>query len=595
MNQLGDFNLCLKAGGQYCLTYVDIKLSESEYDTLNNVYSLVHAHHAFRSTLDDPGHRVPRFSSLHWAVCVPKSCTPKDVEQSLANKANSLSSGTGLKPTVKVAPEMCQVASDGSLPTSTKIVGAIFLLLFVTIAVATAVDYFFNNQEPKSLAMELLLAFSLVKNCKKLFSLAVPEDDISSVHGVRCLNAIMLYLAHKSMATFYNPYTNRTIMTETLGKPWTVIARAASLYTDPFIMMSGLLTSYSLGKQYMQTKTINVPREVTSRVMRLIPTLVGLILFCTFILPHLGSGPQWPLVVNHHAELCKQYWWRNVLFIHNYFGFKNMCLTHTHHIGIDTQLFLVSPIFIYLIYKWPRQGLITLLSIASLSTVLRFYTVYAKQLNLYVYFGYPVSQMFNSADYTYILPTHRATVYIMGIILGYILRNTGRNVNIKKGHLTLGWFIAVCMLYQSIVQPSKMGDRFYVYDRMDAANYSAFAPITWCIFFSWIIFTSYTGNGGFLSQLASLRIFQVTTRLSYTFYLTQFPVFFYNVGRMRHSDYYRFFILIDFYEIVSVILASIVLTLTIEMPFQNIRTLLIKRPKSIKQKPLTDKVLAKVH
>lgn len=57
---------------------------------------------------------------------------------------------------------------------------------------------------------------------------------------------------------------------------------------------------------------------------RLMPTLGALILFCTFVMPILGSGPQWNLVVRHHAEVCKTSWWRNLLFIHNYFGFKNM-------------------------------------------------------------------------------------------------------------------------------------------------------------------------------------------------------------------------------------------------------------------------------
>lgn len=32
-----------------------------------------------------------------------------------------------------------------------------------------------------------------------------------------------------------------------------------------------------------------------------------------------------------------------------------------------------------------------------------------------------MSQLFNTASLSYILPTHRATVYIMGILLGYYL------------------------------------------------------------------------------------------------------------------------------------------------------------------------------
>lgn len=33
-----------------------------------------------------------------------------------------------------------------------------------------------------------------------------------------------------------------------------------------------------------------------------------------------------------------------------------------------------------------------------------------------------IEQLFKTADHMYILPTHRLTVYIMGILLGYALR-----------------------------------------------------------------------------------------------------------------------------------------------------------------------------
>jgi hypothetical protein len=79
-----------------------------------------------------------------------------------------------------------------------------------------------------------------------------------------------------------------------------------------------------------------------------------------------------------------------------------------------------------------------------------------------------------------------------------------RLLHFLQSQLTLGWFIAICMLYQSIVSPAKMGDRNYVYNRLDAANYGAFAPITWCSFFAWIIFTSHTGNGGNVFYIISV-------------------------------------------------------------------------------------------
>lgn len=43
-----------------------------------------------------------------------------------------------------------------------------------------------------------------------------------------------------------------------------------------------------------------------------------------------------------------------------------------------------------------------------------------------------------------------------------------------------------------------------------------------------------------VSDILSWKGFLISTRLSYAIYLTQFPVFFYNVGTMRHSGYYNF-------------------------------------------------------
>jgi len=63
------------------------------------------------------------------------------------------------------------------------------------------------------------------------------------------------------------------------------------------------------------------------------------------------------------------------------------CLTHTHHVGIDTQLFAISPLLVLLLYKKPKIGAIVLGVIASISTILRFYVTYTKELNNYVYYG----------------------------------------------------------------------------------------------------------------------------------------------------------------------------------------------------------------
>jgi len=57
-------------------------------------------------------------------------------------------------------------------------------------------------------------AFSLYKNVSALFSLSRSPDDIESLHGLRALNAVLVLVAHKTMALLFNPYLNRTTMVE---------------------------------------------------------------------------------------------------------------------------------------------------------------------------------------------------------------------------------------------------------------------------------------------------------------------------------------------------------------------------------------------
>lgn len=37
--------------------------------------------------------------------------------------------------------------------------------------------------------------------------------------------------------------------------------------------------------------------------------------------------------------------------------------------------------------------------------------------------------MFDTANFSYILPTHRATIYVIGILLAYLLRNKTLTMN----------------------------------------------------------------------------------------------------------------------------------------------------------------------
>ncbi|KAL3280802.1 hypothetical protein HHI36_004033 [Cryptolaemus montrouzieri] len=575
VNQLGDFDICLKSHseeeniyGQYCLASFQIDAPESPY--LSALHRLLQSHAHFKSRLEDPGHRVPRYSSINWALCVPDGCTSQDVQLAIQQNLGNLFRNTDLKIRSEVKSSMCQTSKPRDLPWSSIIGMAFFVGFAIFVGFATFYDYIAIEN-----ANEYITAFSLKKNCHSLFEMK-RDDNIKAVHGIRFLNSFLLLLSHKSMAIFFIPYTNRTSMIEFISRRWTVIARAASLYTDPFIMIAGTLTAYSLFGKLERTNKINIRQEYISRLFRILPTFAALIAFCTFVLPWLDSGPMWNQVVYHHSEICKKNWWMNFLFIHNYFGFGEMCLTHTHHIGIDTQLFFISPFLILLLWKYPKMGLGILISLATGSTILRYYVTYTKRLSNYIHFGTSIQQLFDTADNMYILPIHRLTVYIIGILLGYYLRKM-KHFRLSKLQIRIGNSIALVSCLGSLLGPAFMGKITYLYNPVDAAWYAAFAPILWCTSFAWIIFSVHVGYEDRVGKFFSWPIFSLWTKISYTVYLTQFPIFFYNVGKNRSAEEYSFWRTnINVHESIVIVIVSTILTLLFEMPFQNIRNILLK-------------------
>ncbi|KAG4077902.1 hypothetical protein HA402_013836 [Bradysia odoriphaga] len=562
--------------GKYCLTYLQASIPEN-MPKLQHLYDLMHSHGAFVSEFDDPGHRVPRFSMLNWAACVPSSCTAMDIQMSLNDYVQNFTKGTDIHVQVRVEPQMCQTNDRRPYDEST-IKAAIFFLVVILVAtLSTVVDLKVVDPNP------WLVAFSLRKNLRATFNLKRAPNDIECIHGIRFFNAFLLMVSHKSMAIFFDPYINRTQLSEALGQPWTVLGRAAAIYTDTFLMFSGLLTSYAIIGRLQKNQSPRILQEYVGRFIRIVPTLGALILFCTFILPHVDTGPQWNLVVTRHAGICKQHWWRNLLFIHNYFGFENMCLTHTHHLGIDTELFVVAPVLILLLWKWPKKGAMILLGLAGISTIARFNVTVVEKLSNYVYFGTSIKRLFKTADYMYSIPFYRSTIYILGILLGYVLR-VFKDHKLTKTQLKVGWYVNVTLFLLVLLGPAPMGSISYVYNEYHAALYAALGPMAWCGLAGWIIFTSHLGYHSLLSRFFSWPGFLVTTRLSYAIYLTQFPVFFFNVGRTRHATYFSFLsYTLNLNENISIALASIALTIFFDTPFQNIKKIIFNpsEPSSI--------------
>ncbi|CAH0717421.1 unnamed protein product, partial [Brenthis ino] len=563
-NQYGDFDECLAIDGavrgKYCLASLQFNVGgEKGYDHLDY---LIHSGHYIRSNVTDMGHRVPRFSSILWGVCIPSSCSSFDLEDELSLKMSDL----GIS--VKVQNIMCTVKNvtrPYSLGKSLAI--TFFLAVILLLSLGTLFD---DGRDGETNFEKLLNAFSLKRNFRRLFDLSDSQSSVKGIDVFRGTNAFALFIAHKSVAMAHSPYTNKTSYSETFSMPWAVIGRSSIVYTDSFLYLSGFLNAHNLLQDLEKTGTINMKDRLLARWFRLFPMFLSLMLFCTYILPSINNGPQWNLVVEEHSRVCQNNMWKSFLFIHNYFGFEEMCLTHTHQIGIDMQLYAATLPLMLILWKFRKVGFMLIVGIAVASTVLRYLATHWYDISMFVYYGISVRKLLDAARYSYILPTHRATIYLIGVMMAYLIKSKKSHINLSRTQAGLVWVLCLALGVYTIVSPYKMGLEGYKYEHYPAAMFAAITPILWGMFMCmahWCICHDYAGVG---TAFVESRVFKFFNKIAYSVYLTQFPIFFYNVGVQRHSEHYTPLLLFHVPEIAVVLVVSILTTVAIEMPFNQL-------------------------
>lgn len=126
---------------------------------------------------------------------------------------------------------------------------------------------------------------------------------------------------------------------------------------------------------------------------------------------------------------------------------------------------------------------------------------------------------------------------------------------------------------------------------------------------------SYYDSTDRFTDILEWRGFLVCTRISYGLYLTQFPMFFYNVGRVRTPIHYESLknivspfshelsvvydsnclsFQVDTSEFLCIGVLTVALTLLIEMPFNNLKSWLLEGSRKVQTEQLNVDVNANI-
>lgn len=263
---------------------------------------------------------------------------------------------------------------------------------------------------------------------------ALKEGEIECLHGIKALAALGLLGILKVWQLIRAPYANRIDLTEILNSSWSIILRSPMLFMDVFLIITGTLTSYSVLRRLEETGKLGALSSLGGRLFRMIPLIVLTTLFQAHIWPHLGSGPQWNEIVGTHSTLCKENWWKNSLFL-QWIGspkIEEACDPISYQFSVQVFLCLIAPLIIWALYKRPQIGLGVFGAVNAISVAMRFSQTQTNRLAPIFYHGIKMTQIYRTMDLDHGSIIHRATPFINGLGLGFVLIRFGHRVKIPK-------------------------------------------------------------------------------------------------------------------------------------------------------------------
>ncbi|PSN45474.1 hypothetical protein C0J52_08664 [Blattella germanica] len=513
---------------------------------------------------------------ISMSYCIPSSCTPKNFEDAL----NLFLLEQNVTATVNDVN--CHTNKKKSLQTEDYIAIVIIALIVVLVVASTVYDLAAKGEK-----RELLTSFSFVKNGKKLLSTETSSDTLDAVHGMRFISMCWVLWGHRYTVAIAVPSVNFITLQDFLQDPANLFITNGTLSVDTFLFLSGLLMTYVFLKQMKnKMKGFNIPLYYLHRYIRLTPPYVIMILFEGTLLRYLTNGPLLTATIDLMAENCQKYWWRNILYINNYFDPTEMCMGQSWYLSVDMQLFWLSPLILYPLWKWPKKWNVILLSILTLAGIAApFVSTYIGEFSPNLATG-NVDKSEEVLLYYYEATYCRFGAWIIGVAFGYMIFEAKRKqAKLRSIEIVLGWIISNVAMLGALNGIHS----FYLPDVhktvLENAFYNGFFRNAWALGVGLVVFFCVTGYGGPPNIILSWKVFPTLSRLSYCMYLTHA---FYQVIQGYSLKTPIYLTPLDqwpqfFGDVIVSIIMAVILTLLVESPMINLERCIFGRGGSSRQ------------
>ncbi|KAI3380809.1 hypothetical protein SNEBB_006161 [Seison nebaliae] len=405
-----------------------------------------------------------------------------------------------------------------------------------------------EKEETSEYLLKFLSPFAVQENISRIFSVRkveenTIEEDLLCLDGMRVLSILWVFTCHMySLVVGFS--NNPSFFVNQLKKFLFQIIDNGFFSVDSFFFLSGLLVSYLFLKEFKKIKNDSwrikgkfLLKYYIHRYIRLVPSYAIGIWFSSTLFTDLYDRNFIPLFTPGNPAICGNdlKWWRNLLFINNYYPMNSQCDAWTWYLGADMQMFAIAPIFLLVAASYPIGGILLIIAgcLGACSINMTYYIIHPEWM-MVPHSGIIYSMNMDAMNLYERFYT-RFGPYGIGILLGILIHTYNlKELKIKFGKYS--FLIIHSMHLFGILLSGILVFGLYRYFHNMTPNwiegktlpllitYFSFHHMLWGVVLSLLVVAYMNDCGVIFRKFLSLPFFQILGKCTYSMYLIHYLI-----------------------------------------------------------------------
>jgi peptidoglycan/LPS O-acetylase OafA/YrhL len=454
----------------------------------------------------------------------------------------------------------------------------------------------------------ILACFDLSANWNEIFDLHTRPGEFACFDALRVLSATWVIFYHVLLWQLWNVQNMAILFPPDgiLAQWWTApfFNFSGTLSVDTFFFVSAFLATYlllkKLDKEESQGKYTPgyklIPYLWFHRFLRITPVYMFCLGFHMFIAPLFAYGPFAESIWSLNVEPCQKEWWKNLLYINNFWGEKQgeTCYGHSWYLADDMQFYFLTPFFVLLYRNFGKIGkYLSIAAVLAVSIACFSYSWYITNKDNWSPILWDYAEFTSYTSEGYQKPWNRWGPYMIGILFAFIWYEKKMNYpdfKFSDTSVLLLASLSALLLALACYGPltGTIGKSICIYGEENTDCGSGYSEATkaaiivlcrptWALGVAIMCVLCFNNQGGFVQRLLTLSLWKPLAALSFTVYLVHYTVLTFYISDTSTRIHISFFDWVNIFFGISVISAilALVAVLLVEKPFMKLQKMYI--------------------